>query len=278
MEGQRRVCIVTGAANGVGKGIALHFLRHDYNVVVADIDAAAGQRFLDDYQAASASSPTEAFFVETNVGDEESVKRMVEKVTAKFGRIDCLINNAAMAYPYFRSGSSLEDVSFEEWRRFMNVNLDSIFLCCKYAVPYLKKSPSAAIINISSTRHHQSEPNTEAYCATKGGVVSMTHALASTLGAHLPKKGEEQAEEAKVYPIRVNCISPGWISVPSQGIAHLTEVDHKQHPAGRVGRPEDVGKLALFLAREEESGFITGQNFFIDGGITKKMIYLSDFH
>jgi NAD(P)-dependent dehydrogenase (short-subunit alcohol dehydrogenase family) len=136
-----------------------------------------------------------------------------------------------------------------------------MFLCAKHAVPALRKA-RGAIINVASTRALQSEPNTEAYAASKGGVVALTHALALSLGP----------------AIRVNCISPGWIDVsewkkPSKRkAAALRDVDHAQHPVGRVGNPLDIGKLALFLLSHDAS-FITGQNFVADGGMTRKMIY-----
>jgi NAD(P)-dependent dehydrogenase (short-subunit alcohol dehydrogenase family) len=135
-------------------------------------------------------------------------------------------------------------------------------LCSKYAYPYLKKE-KGVIINIASTRAFMSEPNTEAYSASKGGIYALTHALAISLGPD----------------IRVNCISPGWIEVSEwkkkslRKPAELTELDHKQHPAGRVGRPEDIASLVLYLI-SDEAGFITGANFIVDGGMTRKMIYL----
>jgi NAD(P)-dependent dehydrogenase (short-subunit alcohol dehydrogenase family) len=118
-------------------------------------------------------------------------------------------------------------------------------------VPHLRKT-AGSIVNIASTRALQSEPNTEAYAATKGGVVALTHALAMSLGPR----------------IRVNCISPGWIAKTK-----LSKKDHAQHPVGRAGRPQDVGELVAFLI-SDPAGFITGQNFVADGGMTRKMIYL----
>jgi NAD(P)-dependent dehydrogenase (short-subunit alcohol dehydrogenase family) len=140
-------------------------------------------------------------------------------------------------------------------------NLTGMFLTTKHAAAELRKG-RGAIVNIASTRALQSEPNTEAYAASKGGIVALTHALAMSLGP----------------AVRVNCISPGWIDVsewkkPSQRkAAELRPEDHAQHPAGRVGTPLDIGKLALYLL-SSDAGFITGQNFVVDGGMTRKMIY-----
>ena len=146
--------------------------------------------------------------------------------------------------------------------RVIGTNLTGTFLCAKYAAPFLNDS-KGSIINISSTRAFQSEPNTEAYSASKGGILALTHALALSLGPD----------------IRANCISLGWIDV--SGIKKkskanqikLSEADHLQHPAARVGKPEDISNMVLFLLNPEND-FITAQNFIIDGGMTKKMIYV----
>jgi NAD(P)-dependent dehydrogenase (short-subunit alcohol dehydrogenase family) len=132
----------------------------------------------------------------------------------------------------------------------------------KFAIPHLKKS-KGAIVNISSTRSIQSEPNTEAYAATKGGILALTHSLALSLSGN----------------VRVNCISPGWIDVSDMKKSgarkkyELTQADHAQHPAGRVGKAEDIAEMAAFLI-SGKAGFITAQNFIVDGGMTKKMIYV----
>jgi len=142
------------------------------------------------------------------------------------------------------------------------VNLTGPFLCTKYAADELKKT-KGAIVNICSTRALQSEPNTEAYSATKGGLLAMTHALAMSLGPD----------------VRVNAVSPGWIDVSAvkkKSLAQqysISSEDHAQHPAGRVGKAEDIANMIEFLLRPEND-FITGQNFVVDGGMTKKMIYV----
>lgn len=144
----------------------------------------------------------------------------------------------------------------------IGTNLTGMFLCVKHSVSHLRCA-RGAIINIASTRAIQSEPNTEAYSAAKGGVLAFTHALAMSLGPD----------------IRVNCISPGWIDVSEWKKCrlaknpHFTEQDHAQHPAGRVGKPEDIATLVAFLI-SDEAEFITGQNIIVDGGMTKKMIYV----
>ncbi|HRU00463.1 MAG TPA: SDR family oxidoreductase, partial [Victivallales bacterium] len=158
-------------------------------------------------------------------------------------------------------GKQIVDLSLNEWNDIINLNLTSAFLFSKYSIPIMREGSS--IINISSTRAFQSEKNTEAYSAAKGGIISLTHALAISLG---PK-------------IRVNCISPGWIQTDGwrkkseNRIINYSEADHKQHPAGRIGTPDDIANLTYFLSSDEAT-FITGQNFICDGGMTKKMIYV----
>jgi hypothetical protein len=142
------------------------------------------------------------------------------------------------------------------------VNLTAAFLFSKHSAALLRKS-RGAIVNIASTRALMSEPNTEAYSASKGGIAALTHALALSLGPE----------------VRVNCVSPGWIDVREwrkrsrREKAKLSAADHLQHPAGRVGGPEDIASLVSFLV-SPEAGFITGANIVADGGMTRKMIYV----
>jgi len=193
-----------------------------------------------------------------DVSDEESVKQLYAFVRDRYDRIDALINNAAIAAA---ENAPLQELTFEEWDKKISTNLSGPFLCAKYFADLLKKE-SGSIVNIASTRALMSEPNTEAYSASKGGIVALTHALANSLG---PK-------------IRVNAVSPGWIDVrawqkdSNHEVPELREIDHAQHPVGRVGEPMDVAYLVAFLI-SDRARFITGQNFVVDGGMTKKMIY-----
>jgi len=247
-----KVAIVTGGGQGIGKAIAKKFLENHISVVIAEIDESAGKETEEEYLSLG-----EIKFIKTDVSKEEQVKNMVEETVNTFGKINYLINNAGIGI-----NKHISELTLEEWNRVLGVNLTGAFLCSKYAYPYLKKE-KGVIINIASTRAFMSEPNTEAYSASKGGIYALTHALAISLGPD----------------IRVNCISPGWIEVSEwkkkslRKPAELTELDHKQHPAGRVGRPEDIASLVLYLI-SDEAGFITGANFIVDGGMTRKMIYL----
>ena len=145
-------------------------------------------------------------------------------------------------------------LTLEEWHRVLEVNLTAALLLARAAERPLRKSQCAMVL-IASTRALMSEANTEAYSATKGGLLALTHALSISLAPD----------------VRVNCVSPGWIE--TKDYAGLRRKDHKQHPAGRVGRPEDVAELVGWLLDAERSGFVTGANFVIDGGMTRKMIY-----
>jgi NAD(P)-dependent dehydrogenase (short-subunit alcohol dehydrogenase family) len=247
----RQVAVVTGGARGIGKGIVARLVDDGMQVVIADRDGAAAT-------TTAAHYGPQAHALVTDVADEAAVAALMEQVRSRFGRLDVLINNAGIARAH---SAPLEELALSDWQTLLDTNLTGIFLCCKHAIPLLR-AQQGSIVNIASTRALQSEPHTEAYAASKGGVVALTHALAVSLGPH----------------IRVNCISPGWIAVTDghQDAAgnppQLTTADHDQHPVGRVGRPADVAALVAYLI-SDEAGFVTGQNFIIDGGMTRKMIY-----
>lgn len=248
-----KTVIVTGGAQGIGMATALAFAREGAQVVIADIDEEAGREHLETLTQAG----HQALFVHMDVGDEAGIKRMMETAVTSFGTIDVLINNAGIM-----DRTPMADRPVKLWDRCIAVNLRGPYLCAKYAVPHM--SAGSAIINIASTRALMSEPNTEPYSASKGGLLALTHSLALSLA---PRR------------IRVNAISPGWIDVSNwkkgsrRAQQPLSRRDHEQHPAGHVGLPEDIARACLFLASDDSAGFITGQNFVIDGGMTIKMIY-----
>lgn len=243
--------VITGGGQGIGFVIAEELLKNSYAVTVleADREAAAEMK--------KAFGRTGLQVLETDVSSEIQVKIAMDRAVEHHGRIDGLINNAAVMIR-----RPLAELSRDEWDRVLAVNLTGPFLCAKYAEAELRKN-KGVIINICSTRAFQSEPDTESYSASKGGLLSLTHALAVSLGPD----------------VRVNAISPGWIDVserkkPSARRQELlSEADHAQHPAGRVGKPEDIAAMALFLLNETNS-FVTAQNFIVDGGMTRKMIYV----
>ena len=247
-----KVAIVTGGGQGIGKAIVKRLLEGGLRVVIAEMDEEAGRETLEEYHVLG-----ECVFMQADISDEAAVKAVVRETVASFRRVDALINNAGIFI-----NKPLVKVSLAEWNRVLGINLTGTFLCAKYSAPHLAKT-KGSIVNIASTRALMSEPDTYAYSASKGGVVALTHSLALSLGP----------------AVRVNCISPGWIDVSgwkkrrSRQAAKLSEMDHKQHPAGRVGRPEDIASLAAYLL-SNEAGFITGANFVVDGGMTRKMIYV----
>ncbi|WP_130618227.1 glucose 1-dehydrogenase [Dyella amyloliquefaciens] len=248
-----KTVLVTGGAQGIGRGIAQAILGAGGCVCIGDRDVEAGKACIDEWQAG-----TRAHFIAVDVAREASIQRWIAAALKRFGRIDGLVNNAGIAHPHV---APLSELALSDWNRYLATNLTGAFLCCKHAMPELKKH-HGAIVNIASTRALQSEPDTEAYAASKGGLVAFTHALAVSAGPN----------------VRANVILPGWIATdawrkPSErSKPSLSRRDHAQHPAGRVGTPEDIGALAVYLL-SEPSSFITGQSFVVDGGMTIKMQY-----
>lgn len=245
-----RVALVTGAARGIGKGIASSLLRAGWSVVLGDVDESEGLAAAEELARLGTVE-----FVPLDVADEASVLAAVEQIEEDFGRLDGVVNNAGLADP---DNGPLEQLSLEAWNRLLTVNLTGAFLVSRQCIGLLRES-GGAIVNIASTRALQSEPHTEAYAASKGGLVALTHAMAVSLGPD----------------IRVNAVSPGWIDTRPDALQAsdpLRQVDHEQHAVGRVGQPEDMGELVTFLL-SPAAAFITGQNIVADGGMTRQMIY-----
>lgn len=226
-----KTAIVTGAAGLIGRGICQALIADGWTVAAFDLKP----------------GPEGTRSVICDVGDEASVK--VAFAELGWEALDLLVNNAGIAQP---DRGPLAELSLAEWRKVTDSHLTGAFLMSRAAIPLLQVAGSGmgAIVNMVSTRAFMSEPNTEAYAASKGALVALTHAMAISLG---PK-------------VRVNAIAPGWITDDDD----LRPVDHQQHPVGRVGRPEDIAGAVLYLAG---AGFVTGQVLSVDGGMTRKMIY-----
>ncbi|MCK6453302.1 MAG: SDR family oxidoreductase [Alphaproteobacteria bacterium] len=247
----RKVAFITGGAQGIGKATAIAALSAGMEVAILDRD----RRALG--EASRELAPLgEVLALGADVSDETQVRRAIGAACRRFGGIDLLVNDAG-----YMLRKQVTRLTLKEWNGVIGTHLTGAFLCAKHAAPSLVER-GGSIVNIASTRALMSEPDTESYSAAKGGLVALTHALALSLGP----------------AVRVNCISPGWIDTSAwkkkavRKAAALSRQDHAQHPAGRVGRPEDIAAAILFLAGPD-SGFVTGANLVVDGGMTRKMIY-----
>lgn len=219
--------IITGGAGLIGSGLCTALLAQGWQVASFDLEP----------------GPEGAQSVICDVGEEASVAAAFAELG--WDELDLLVNNAGIASP---DRGPMAELSLAEWRRVTDSHLTGTFLMSRAAIPMLNEG--GGVIHMVSTRAFMSEPNTEAYAASKGALVALTHAMAISLG---PK-------------IRVNAVAPGWISDNED----LSEEDHAQHPVGRVGRADDIAGAVLYLA---EAGFVTGQVLTVDGGMTRKMIY-----
>ncbi|NSW94426.1 MAG: SDR family oxidoreductase [Bacteroidales bacterium] len=244
MKGVFNKVIVTGGAKGIGKEIARAFSETGASVIIADRDESAGKECVDSLSF----SGRKVRFFHADVSVPPEVTAMIRESARMMGGIDILVNNAG-----FGIWKSPLELSTDEWDNVINTNLRGTFLCSREAAKIMKAGGGGSIINIASTRALMSEPDSEAYAASKGGILSLTHALASSLAK---------------FRIRVNCISAGWIETGDY--EKLREIDHTQHFSGRVGMPSDIARACIFLA---ENDFINAANIIIDGGMTRKMIY-----
>jgi len=235
-----KTAIVTGGGHGIGKGIVRKLLQEQCKVIVLDSNM--------DYLSELKKEYPQVETLLCDVGNPDEVQKIMKSIESLSGKIDYLVNNAGIGV--FKP---IEELSVEMWNWVLSVNLSGMFYMVKFGKHLFSKSSS--IVNIASTRALMSEPDGEAYGVSKGGIVALTHALAISLGPET----------------RVNCVSPGWIEV--NDYEKLSKADHAQHPAGKVGTVEDIAETVWFLL-SDKAAFITGQNIIVDGGMTKKMIYV----
>lgn len=246
MSFKDKIVIVTGAGKGIGSCIARTFALKGAKVILAEKDKVSGS----DTEKSIVADGGNATFIQTDVTIPGNIEELVRNTVGLFGTINILINNAGIS-----KWKSPFELAVEEWDEIINTNLRSMFLFSREVAKVMRKNGGGSIVNIASTRALMSEPDSEAYAASKGGIISLTHALAASLAAD---------------HIQVNCISPGWIETGDY--TRLKEPDHKQHLSGRVGRPEDIAKACIYLTGDGND-FINGTNIIIDGGMTRKMIY-----
>ena len=240
----RRV-LITGGAQGIGKILVEAFVARKDRVAFCDVEEEKGKQLAQN---------TGAWYWKVDVSQEKALDDCLQTLFQTWGDLDIIINNAAIGV--FKP---LVDLTTKEFDHTFQVNLRPVLITARALARHRKTlqtvNPFGRIINLCSTRYLMSEPGTEAYSASKGGVFSLTHALALSL---------------QEFHITVNSISPGWIE--TNHYESLTPADHRQHPSGRVGKPEDIARLCLFLC-EPLQDFINGENIVADGGMTRKMIY-----
>jgi len=248
-----RTIIVTGAATGIGQAFALGCAAQGAHVVVADMNPA------DETMQAIAAAGAQATYVQVDVSDEASTRAMAQAALSATGRIDGLINNAA----YFREVklTPFEDIDPAQWERIFAVNVKGVWQCCKAVMPAMREQKSGAIVNIASVVAVAGQPGYLHYVATKGAVLSMTRSTALDFVEH---------------KVRCNCVAPARVHTPFvDGFVaknypgreeEVKATLHKYQPVGRMGTPQEVARLCLYLASDEAS-FVTGAAYPIDGGV-----------
>ena len=251
MRLQGKVCIITGAGSGLGKGIALVFAREGSKVVIAEIQEEPGQAVSQQIKAEGG----EALFLRTDITRASEVEKMVEETLKAYGRIDILVNNAGIN----PSRTPVHETSEEAWDQTLAVNLKGAFLCSKYVLAAMIKQGGGSIIHVASVVGGMGCSDRAAYSASKGGMIALARNMA--------------VDYAR-YNIRVNSLSPGFVETDLTRIYFnkMRETDPKKleriighHPMGRLGRPEDEAYAALFLA-SDESPWVTGLDLAVDGG------------
>jgi NAD(P)-dependent dehydrogenase (short-subunit alcohol dehydrogenase family) len=246
-----KVAVITGGASGIGRGTALLFAKEGAKVVVADVNRPMGEETVRVIKGGGG----EAIFQEADISKSEEVQRLMRAAADAYRKIDILFNNAAI----FILGTA-ESLREEDWDRVLGVNLKGVYLCSKYAIPHMRRAGGGVIINTASPHSYASLTQAAAYAASKGGVLALTRQMALDFAPD---------------GIRVNCVIPGAIDTPMLrgSLQKPGEMDMwaKRHAIERIGQPEDVAKVALFLATDD-AAFVTGSPVFADGGMMAKLL------
>ncbi|NJN26430.1 MAG: SDR family oxidoreductase [Cyclobacteriaceae bacterium] len=245
MKYHQKVVVITGAAQGIGRALAMSYAHEGAHVVAID----KNEHSLMQTCRGIEKNGHKAMPLVMELSKVQDIEKGFSTIASLLRRVDVLINNAGLSI-----NKPIFELSIDEWDYVMHSNLRAAFVCAREAARLMNPT-GGSIVNIASTRALMSEPDTFAYSASKGGLLSLTHALAISLGTD---------------NIRVNAISPGWIE--AENYPGLKSTDHAQHPAGRVGKPNDVAKACHYLT-DPDNDFLTGINLVIDGGMTHKMIY-----
>lgn len=243
--------IVTGGASGIGRATALLFAAEGARVVVADVQRTQGETTVAEILRASGN----ACFIYCDVSQEHEVEQMVTKTLEVFGGIDILFLNAGIGL-----AKDIANTTPDEWDRVLGVNVRGVYLCSRYALPYLRQRGGGSIVIDASANGVLAEAELGAYCASKGALLALTRSMAL-----------DYARDN----IRVNCVCPGYIDTPINAGYFATpgarEKAARLHPIGRIGQPQDVANAVLFLASSEAS-FITGAALAVDGGLTAAIV------
>lgn len=235
---------ITGGAHGLGQAMVEAFAAQGNKVAFCDINEAGGE---------DVAAATGTLFMPCDVCDKDALERCLQRLADEWGDIDVVINNVGVG-----NFKPITEVTVEDFDRVIATNLRSAFITSRFLARHRESNGNTAygrIVNLCSSRYLMSEPGTEGYAASKGGIYSLTHALSISLAP---------------YRITVNAIAPGWIHVNEDEV--LRPEDHDFHPSRRVGEPGDIARMALFLC-EEKNDFVNGQTITVDGGATRKMIY-----
>jgi NAD(P)-dependent dehydrogenase (short-subunit alcohol dehydrogenase family) len=254
MQFEGKVAIVTGAGRGIGRAIARLFASEGAAVVVASRTDAEGAETVAMIQDAGG----EARFIPADVGQDQQVRNLIAETVSIYGRLDALVNNAGIGGP----GKPLEETSEGEWDRVIDTNLKGCYLGMRYAIPHLRAAGGGAVVNISSVLAEQTLPGCTAYTASKAAIIGLTKATALEVG----RDG-----------IRVNCILPGSTDTPMmwEGLSEAERVEVEPlvadaAPLGKVGQPEEIARVALFLVSDAAS-FVSGASLLVDGGLLTRI-------